>query len=121
MARVIVDAGSLIAFAKVNQIDLFHKLFDEIYIAASVKAECMAKPSAEYDILADVMQKAWLNLCNVDDDVQPVSLSLGRGELDSIQLALEDAENSLLIVDDFLARKQALRLGLHGNLGVRLE
>jgi len=113
MARVIVDAGPLIAFAKVNQTELFHHLFDEVYITASVQAECLAKPSDEYALLTSVMQKSWFKVCNPMANVPVLSRSLGSGEQDSIHLALEDASNSLLIMDDFLARKQAIRLGLH--------
>ncbi|MDQ6997623.1 MAG: DUF3368 domain-containing protein [Mariprofundus sp.] len=120
MARVIIDTGPLIALAKVDQTELFHKLFDEICITASVKAECMVKPCAEHEVLADLMQKTWLNLCSPVTCDQLLSLSLGRGEQDSIHLTLEDASNSLLIMDDFLARKQALRLGLHVIGTVRL-
>jgi len=43
---------------------------------------------------------------------QPLSLSLGDGERDSIYLALEYPSDSLLVMDDFLARKQIIRLGL---------
>jgi len=103
----------MIALAKVDQIELFHKLFDEICITSSVHAECLAKPSAEHAALADVIHKTWLSLCDPAAKDKPLSRSLGYGEQDSIHLALEDAANSLLIMDDFLARKQALRLGLH--------
>jgi len=112
MARIIVDAGPLIAFARVNQMDLFCHLFGEITITSSVQQECMAKPCAERDVLSDAMQADWLNVCSPVSLEQPLSLSLGDGERDSIHLALEDMPGSLLIIDDFLARKQAIRLNL---------
>jgi len=120
MARVIVDAGPLIAFAKVNQTDLFQVLFREVWIASSVQAECMAKPAAEHAVLANLMRKDWVNLGKPSAGDQSLSLSLGKGEQDSIHLALEDASGSLLIMDDFLARKQAIRLGLHVMGTVRM-
>jgi len=112
MARIIVDAGPLIAFARVNQTDLFRQLFGEVCITSSVQQECMAKPCAEHEALRVVMQEDWLNVCNPVAHAQPLSLSLGDGERDSIHLALEDTPGSLLVMDDFLARKQAIRLGL---------
>ena len=112
MARIIVDAGPLIAFARVNHIDLFRHLFGEITITPSVQQECMAKPCAGLDVLSDAMQADWLNVCSPVSPEQPLSLSLGDGERDSIHLALEDVPGSLLIIDDFLARKQAIRLNL---------
>jgi len=120
MARVIVDAGPLIAFAKINRIDLFQALFWEVWIVSSVQAECMAKPAAEHAVLADLMQKNWVNLCKPSAGDQSLSLSLGKGEQDSIHIALEDVSGSLLIMDDFLARKQAIRLGLHVMGTVRM-
>jgi len=114
MARIIVDAGPLIALAKVNQTNLLYHLFGEVYITSAVQQECMAKPCAELDALCGVMQAEWLNICNPVEHDQPLSLSLGDGERDSILLALEDENTpgSLLIMDDFLARKQAIRLKL---------
>ncbi len=120
MARIIVDAGPLIAFAKVNQTDLLQALFGEVWIASSVQAECMAKPAAEHAVLADLMRQDWVKRCAPSVDAPSLSLSLGKGEQDSIHLALEDASASLLVMDDFLARKQAIRLGLHVMGTVRM-
>ncbi len=112
MARVIVDAGPLIAFAKVHQTDLFRCLFGEIDITASVQRECIAKPCGDSEALYGVMQEGWLHVSDPIARDQPLSLSLGDGERDSMHLALEDPSGSLLVMDDFLARKQAVRLGL---------
>lgn len=112
MARVIVDAGPLIAFAKVNQTDLFRHVFGGICITASVQQECMAKPCGDGEVLYGVMQEDWLHVHAPIARDQALSLGLGDGERDSIHLALEDTSASLLIMDDFLARKQAVRLGL---------
>jgi len=112
MARIIVDASPLIALAKVNQADLFHHLFGEVWITSAVQHECMAKPCTEHKALRDMIQADWVNICNSVTRGQPLSLSLGDGERDSIHLALEDTPESLLIMDDFLARKQAIRLEL---------
>jgi len=120
LARIIVDAGPLIAFAKVNQTDLFHQLFGEICITSSVQQECMAKPCAESDALFGMMQEDWLNICDPVTREEPLSLSLGNGERDCIHLALKDAPGSLLIMDDFLARKQAIRLELRMMGTVRM-
>ena len=39
-------------------------------------------------------------------------MSLGSGEAEALQLALE-TDNALLVIDDRLARREALRLGLN--------
>jgi len=59
----------------------------------------------------------WLNVCNPVTRDQQLSRSLGDEERDSIYLALEDMPGSLLIMDDFLARKQAIRLDLAAVMG----
>jgi len=41
--------------------------------------------------------------------MHPLSRSLGLGEQSSIELALQSPNKTLLILDDSLARKQALR------------
>jgi predicted nucleic acid-binding protein len=46
------------------------------------------------------------------DFTHALSKSLGLGELSSIEYALQNKENTLLILDDALARKQAIRKGL---------
>jgi len=112
MARVIIDAEPLIAFVKVNQTDLFQHLFGNIYITTSVQQECMAKPCTESMALCALMQAEWLHICDPTTGDQPLSLSLGDGERDSIHLASEDPSGSLLVIDDYLARKQAIRLDL---------
>ena len=52
----------------------------------------------------------WLDVVSVSTR-RPLPLSLGGGEAEAIQLALE-TDNPLLILDDRLARREALRHGL---------
>jgi len=48
-----------------------------------------------------------------DDASEPLSPSLGAGESDSIRFALQSPDESLLIVDDRLARRFALKQGIN--------
>ncbi len=66
------------------------------------------------------IQEVWLVVKTAPESQLPVPNALGAGELNSIQLALQSPETSLLIVDDRLARRQALRHGLNIIGTVRL-
>ena len=109
MAVVIADAGPLIALAKIDKIHLLPALFPEILITQAVADECLCGQSADAILIKQALDSGWLQC--VDNPVfkHPLSRSLGLGEQSSIEYALQTDSNTLLIMDDALARKQALR------------
>ena len=114
MARIIIaDAGPLIAFASIDALAALQTLFSEINIAESVKCECLAKAGADSQRIAAAMDEGWLVTFTPDDASEPLSPSLGAGESDSIRFALQSPDESLLIVDDRLARRFALKQGIN--------
>ena len=121
MARiVIVDAGPLIALAAIDQLILLRQLFSEITITESVKKECLVKSGEETERIESAISDGWLVVHIVTQHSQPLSPSLGLGESDSIRLAMEQPKDSLLILDDRLARRYALKHGLNIVGTVRL-
>jgi len=111
MARIIIaDAGPLIAFAGIGALSVLQKLFSEVSIAESVKRECLAKPGADSRRIEIAITEGWL----------VTFTSGGAGESDSIRFALESPDESLLIVDDRLARRFALKQGINIIGTVRL-
>ncbi|WP_147431074.1 hypothetical protein [Thiocapsa rosea] len=70
--------------------------------------------------IAAAIRAGWLVVEAHGTESVPLTPSLGLGESDSIRLALEDPENALLIMDDRLARRYALRKGLNIVGSVRL-
>ena len=70
--------------------------------------------------IAASIRDGWLVVEAHARESVPLTPSLGLGESDSIRLALEDREHSLLIMDDRLARRYALRKGLNIVGSVRL-
>ena len=110
---VIVDAGPVIALAKVNLLSILTQLFGSILIPEAVQQECLAKTGIENQHIQQAIDAGVIQIATPTHSDLPLTLSrsLGNGERDAIYLAMQ-AENSLLIVDDFLARKQALKLGL---------
>lgn len=115
---VIADAGPLIALAGIDQLEILKRLFGQLLIPQSVLDECIAKPGADGERIKVAVKEGWMRIKNCPSP--SLSPSLGRGETDAIALAAKDAEQSLLIMDDRLARRYALRCGLNIVGTVRL-
>lgn len=121
MARVVIaDAGPLIAFAGIDGLFILRALFSRVCITASVRDECLVAEGVEAQRIAASIRDGWLAVEAGSGESAPLTPSLGLGESDSIRLALEDREHSLLIVDDRLARRYALLKGLNVVGSVRL-
>jgi len=113
MAVVIADAGPLIAFAKINQLNLLQLLFTGVAITQSIKQEVLAIKSNDALLIQAAIHEGWLQ-CVADPELKTVaSRSLGLGEITAIEYALQSKEDVLLIMDDALARKKALRFQLN--------
>ncbi len=109
MAVIIADAGPLIAFAKINQLALLKQLFFEVSITESVKNEVLYSQLDDALLIQDAIDNGFLK-CVVDPKLETVvSRSLGMGEKTVFEFALQSQEDVLLIMDDLLARKIALR------------
>ncbi len=109
MVVVIADAGPLIALAKIKHLHLLESLFSEILITQAVTDECLCAQSDDTILIKQALDSGWLKC--VDNTVfkHALSRSLGMGEQSSIEYALQSDCNTLLILDDALARKHALR------------
>ena len=110
MALVVSDAGPLIALARIDSLFILEHLFSRIRIPEAVWLECREKPGEDSRRIERAASEGWLNVASVTVE-QPYPRSLGRGEVEAMQLALESAP-SLLIMDDRLARREAMRRGL---------
>ena len=110
MAVVVSDAGPLIALARIDSLFILEHLFSRIRIPQAVWLECREKPGEDSRRIERAASEGWLSVAPVTVE-RPYPRSLGRGEVEAIQLARESVP-SLLIVDDRLARREAMRLGL---------
>jgi len=121
MARVIIaDAGPLIALSGIDALATLRGLFSEVHIAETVMQECVAKPGQDSQRIETAIEEGWLVTFTPEVHDTPFSPALGAGESDSIRFALQSADESLLIVDDRLARRYALKLGINIVGTVRL-
>ena len=115
MARVVIaDAGPLIALAGIDELGILRDLFGQVAVPDAVRDECTAKKSEDAERIAEAISAGWLVLREggTKGADKPLTPSLGRGESEVITLALDGPQESLLILDDRLARRYALRRNL---------
>jgi hypothetical protein len=106
---VIADAGPLIGLARVNQLNLLEKLYHQITIAPRVLEELKLsseKPGAT--IISAATDAGWLRVSQLKkkENHSILNLLVDAGEAESIQLAIEQNAN-ILIIDDRKGRKIA--------------
>ena len=111
MAIVIADTGPVIALAQIKQLDILRSLFGKVVLPGAVWTESQAKQTDDSERIQLAKGNGWLLVQEVQP-TQDFSRSLHAGEVEALQLALNEPE-SLLIVDDQLARRAALGLQLN--------
>ncbi len=107
---VIADAGPLIALAGIDKLDLLKSLFGRVLAPDAVLDEYLTGSGEDVLRIGRAIDAGWLVGRAVN--AEPLSPSLGPGESAAIRLGLEQPQDSLLIADDRLARRHALRHGL---------
>ena len=85
MARVISDAGPLIALAKADSLFVPRDLFSRIRIPEAVWLECVQKTGADGRRIEQAASEGWLNVVSVATK-RSHPPSLGIGEVEAIQL-----------------------------------
>jgi predicted nucleic acid-binding protein len=109
---IISDTSCLIVFAKINELDLLRRLFTEIVTNDEVADE-FGQVLPDWIIVQSVKNKYYQ---------EELKLKVDSGEASAIALAVEN-HDSLLIVDDFKARKLAASLGIDiiGSIGILVK
>lgn len=110
---VIADAGPLIALSAVGQLELLRKLFQQVVVPVEVVDESLYQNRLGATLIREALDCGWLHTSDglLEHKLWSAPPSLGKGEVAAIHLALGHP-GSLLILDDRLARREALRLGL---------
>lgn len=109
---VIADATCLIGLSKIDRLELLPALFTRIALAPAVWHEVVVQGAGRAGS-AQVQNATWIDVHTVLDTlaVEALRLNLGAGESESMVLARE-LNASLVILDDFRARRAAQQLGL---------
>lgn len=122
MPEVFVDTSPLQYLHQLDLLDLLPSLYGEVSVPESVVREIVAGRAREV-ALPELKALPWVNVRRAASlAVLPLVADLGAGEKEVLALALESAD-SLVILDDFLARRVAQELGLKltGTLGLLLK
>jgi predicted nucleic acid-binding protein len=113
MPKVIIsDTSCLIILSKIGKLDLLEKLYGRVYTTLDIAQE-FGEPIPNWLLVKDV----------ADEFRQKIlEMQIDKGESSAIALALETPE-SILILDDYKARKIASHLGLAltGTVGVIIK
>ena len=106
---IISDTSCFIVLLKIGELEILHKLFTNIVTTPEIANEFG-------EVLPD-----WVELIAVKDrqKQQLLETQVDKGEASAIALALE-IDNSLLIIDDYKARRLAktLHIDYMGTIGV---
>jgi len=117
---IISDSSPLIALAILDKLILLEQLFTEIYVPLAVFEEVTETDKPFTRELSGFLNGKIKNL-TVRTAADILLCDIGRGEADSIALAIE-LKSDLLLVDDLKARRFAKINGLEiiGTLGILL-
>ncbi|OJV12383.1 MAG: DUF3368 domain-containing protein [Dyadobacter sp. 50-39] len=107
---IIADTSRLILLEKIQELDLLRKIFEQVTITDEIAREFGGD-------LPD-----WVVVRSASKKNLAYNFDLDPGEASAIALALE-LNSTLVILDDYKARKVAQRIGLDisGTLGVFLK
>jgi uncharacterized protein len=116
--RIVVDSGPLISLARIAQLDLLSRLFDEVFVPAAVHREVTQDESRPGALL--VKNADWLRPGKVSDRsaVERLSFWLDEGESEVLILAQELGATA--VIDERRGRNIATALGIPrtGTIGV---
>lgn len=111
MALIVADTGPVIALAKIGQLAVLQALFTEVTLPEAVWLESQVKSTDDSILIAQAVEAGWMKVVKVNR-TRSFPLSLHDGEIEALQLAC-DRDDVLLILDDQLARREAVRLTLN--------
>jgi predicted nucleic acid-binding protein len=94
----------LIGLSKIGQLDLLRQLFGQVLVSKSVYHEVVIR-GANRPGASEVAAAAWIEVCEIKDQLalRTLKLTLGIGESEAIILASEKSAD-FLILDDWKAR-----------------
>lgn len=119
---VVVNATPIISLSLAGHLDLLQHLYQEVLIPPAVRSEVLAGGQTGRGV-EELKTADWIKTVSLEDPKRADLLSdLHRGEAEVIALAQEKGAG-LVILDERLARRHALRLGLTitGTVGVFLK
>jgi len=113
MSKVVIsDTSCFIILSKIGELELLHKVYENIFTTPEIVAE-----------YGETLPE-WIEIVSVQDKYkqQLFEMQLGKGESSAMALSLE-IPDSILIIDDYKARKAAeiLNLKFIGTIGLIIK
>lgn len=99
---MISNSTALICLSKINKLDLLKSNYTTILIPSAVKKEVLLKGKEGYSSIYNAIKSGWIK---VIDPKKSISLGIGAGENQAINLAREKKDS--IILDDAFAIKAA--------------
>ncbi|GAX37699.1 DUF3368 domain-containing protein [Nodularia sp. NIES-3585] len=119
--QVVFNSSPLIFLTRLGFLDIFLDYPDEFYLPCFVAKEISVKPDEAFQKVIELINSGNIVVKEIQLSFLADSLNmrLGKGESEAIALAIE-LQTDYIILDDFAARKEAIRLGLNvkGTLAV---
>lgn len=119
--KIVFNSSPLIFLARLDFLDKFVDSSDEFYCPESVRQEINDKSDVASNYINRLIESNQLSSrpTNLLSLANRLNGRLGKGESEAISLGIE-IQTDYIILDDFAARKEALRLGLNvkGTLAV---
>ena len=116
---VIADAGPLIAFARLHQLELLPQLFERVLVTEYVLHECSGRPDfPESQVIHEAVKKLLLVQCIPPPSHFEWPLDVDEGEASAITAAIE--LDCGVLMDDKAGRRMAKNMGVPviGTVGV---
>lgn len=119
--KIVFNSSPLIFLSRLNFLELFLQYDYQFYVPKVVINEINAKQdeASQYINLSIDNNSLIIKQVNLLSLANSINERLGRGEAEAIALATE-LQSDYVILDDFAARREAMRLGLNvkGTLAI---
>jgi len=115
---VIADAGPLIAFARLQLLDLLPRVFDRVLVTEAVLVECAGRPDFPESLpIQEAVSRQMFERC-MPLDFSAYQFEVDDGEASTIAAAIECGSGVLM--DDRAGRRMATHIGIPmiGTVGV---
>ena len=119
--KIIFNSSPLIFLARLHLLEIFVNASDDFYLPEFVIEEIKAKQDEASEYIQRLIDdnKIEVRATNLISLASSLNARLGKGESEAIALCTE-LQADYVVLDDFAARKEAMRLGLNvrGTLAI---
>ena len=102
--RILIDSSTLIALAKIGELDILKGIFGKIHITTKIKDEILKADSPEEESIKEALN-TWIQVLDFEGD--PVALRKYGLDIGEASLFLAANSNDRLILDESNARRFA--------------